>query len=134
MPVSFEHPPAMLPVPKHRWLMQVYAQDVLQRLDEVKASITSLFGRVLKMDSTKKVACKLAGHSAGTATWVTNVGNEHGQVIMSVLTASEGFGLAQMVAGIIKMYRDVAAPPAVLLWGSSRRIEEHENQTTSGIS
>jgi len=116
MPVSFEHPPAMLPVPKHRWLMQVYAQDVLQRLDEVKASITSLFGRVLKMDSTKKVARKLAGHSAGTATWVTNVGNEHGQVIMSVLTASEGFGLAQMVAGIIKRYRDAAAPPPVLLY------------------
>ncbi|CAM4735070.1 unnamed protein product [Leuciscus chuanchicus] len=114
--LSNTHLLCSLYVPKHRWLMQVYAQDVLQRLDEVKASITSLFGRVLKMDSTKKVARKLAGHSAGTATWVTNVGNEYGQVIMSVLTASEGFGLAQMVAGIIKRYRDAAAPPPVLLY------------------
>lgn len=87
MPVSFEKPPAMHPVPKHRWLMQVYAQDVLQSLDEIKASITSQFGRVLKMDSTKKVARKLAGHSVGTASWVTNVVNEHGQVITTVLTA-----------------------------------------------
>lgn len=116
MPMSFEKPPAMLPVPKHRWLMQVYAQDVLQRLDEIKASITSRFGRVLKMDSTKKVARKLAGHSAGTATWVTNVGNEHGQVIMTVLTASEGFGLASMVGGIIKRYKDASVPPPELLY------------------
>ncbi|RXN02785.1 hypothetical protein ROHU_001849 [Labeo rohita] len=116
MPTSFEKPPAMLPVPKHRWLMQVYAQDVLQRLEEIKATITSQFGRVLKMDSTKKGAHKLAGHSAGTATWVTNVGNEHGQVIMMVLTASEGFGLAPMVAGIIKRYKDAAVSPPELLY------------------
>ncbi|CAM4597680.1 unnamed protein product [Leuciscus chuanchicus] len=50
----------------------VYAQDVLQRLHEIKASITSLLGQV-----DKKVAHKLAGHRAGTATRVTNVGNEH---------------------------------------------------------
>ncbi len=116
MSMSFEKPPAMHPVPKHRWLMQVYAQDVLQRLDEIKASITLQFGRVLKMDSTKKVARKFAGHSAGTASWVTNAGNEHGQVIMTVLTASEGFGLAPMVAGIIKRYKDAAVPPPELLY------------------
>ncbi|XP_016333324.1 uncharacterized protein LOC107681530 [Sinocyclocheilus anshuiensis] len=99
-------------VPKHRWLMQVYAQDVLQRLDEMKATITSQYGRILKMDSTKKVARRLAGRSYGTATWATNVGNEHGQVIMSVLTASEGFGLGPMIEGLIKQYR--VAPPEVL--------------------
>ncbi|XP_026110190.1 uncharacterized protein LOC113083135 [Carassius auratus] len=102
-------------IPKHRWLMQVYAQDVLQRLDEVKATITSQYGRILKMDSTKKVARKLAGRSYGTATWATNVGNEHGQVIMSVLTASEGFGLGPMIEGLIKRYRVAGvAPPEVL--------------------
>ncbi|KAF6715537.1 hypothetical protein FQA47_016411 [Oryzias melastigma] len=89
-PVTFSPPPPMPTVPKHRWLMQVYAQDVLQRLTEIKAAVTSIYGRILKMDSTKKVARKLAGRSFGTATWATNVGNEHGQVIMSVLTASEG--------------------------------------------
>ncbi|KAK1893511.1 ATP-dependent protease ATPase subunit HslU [Dissostichus eleginoides] len=101
LPMPFDPVPAMPPVPKHHWLMQVYAQDVLQRLDEIKATITSQYGRILKMDSTKKVARKLAGKSYGTATRATNVGNEHGQVIMSVLTASEGYGLGPMVEGLI---------------------------------
>lgn len=115
LPVRYEPVPTMPHVPKHRWLMQVYAQDVLQRLDEIKASITSLYGRILKMDSTKKVARKLAGHSYGTATWATNVGNEYGQVVMSVLTASEGFGLGPMIDGLIMRYRVAGvAPPEVL--------------------
>ena len=52
-------PPAMLPVPKFKWLLNVYCQDVLQRIDEVKASITSIFGKILKTDSTKKVQNRL---------------------------------------------------------------------------
>ncbi len=94
----------------------MYDQDVHQRLNEVNACITSPFERVLKMDSTKKVARKLAGHSAGTATWVTNVGNEHGLVIMTVFASSEGFGLVPMVTGIIKRYKDAAVPPPELLY------------------
>jgi hypothetical protein len=54
LPVTFKPAPVMLTVPKHRWLMQVYAQDVLQRLEEIKATITSQCGRVLKMDSQKR--------------------------------------------------------------------------------
>ena len=50
-----QRPPPRTPVPKYQWLQFVYCLDVLQRLDEVKASVTSVFGRVLKMDSTKKV-------------------------------------------------------------------------------
>ncbi len=115
LPVTFETAPSMPSVPKHRWLMQVYAQYVLQRLDEIKATITSQYGQIFKMESTKKVARKLAGRSYGTATWATNIGNEHGQVIMSVLTASEGFGLGPMIEGLIKRYRVAGvAPPEVL--------------------
>ncbi|XP_076876832.1 uncharacterized protein LOC143526077 [Brachyhypopomus gauderio] len=114
-PVVLGDLPPLLQVPKHRWLMQVYAQDVLNRLEEVKASITSQFGRVLKMDSTKKIVRKLAGQSRATAAWATNVGNEHGQVIMSVLTASEGYGLGKMIDGIMKRYRDAGvSTPEVL--------------------
>ena len=47
--------PPMTPVPKESWFLAVYLRDVLSRLDEVKAKITSPFGSVLKMDSTKKV-------------------------------------------------------------------------------
>jgi len=46
------------------------------------------------------VTRKLAGTAAGTAAWATNVGNEHGQILMSVLTAAEGAGLSDMAAGL----------------------------------
>ncbi|XP_034534733.1 uncharacterized protein LOC117809150 [Notolabrus celidotus] len=35
----------------------------------------------------------------------TKVGNEHGQMLMSILTDSEGKGLLPMVAGQMRMYR-----------------------------
>ena len=52
---TFEEPPPLQPVPKPAWLLAVYCNEVLQRLPEVKASITSTFGAILKIDSTKKV-------------------------------------------------------------------------------
>ncbi|XP_053390675.1 uncharacterized protein LOC123560231 [Mercenaria mercenaria] len=100
VPQRFQEPPAMAPIPQYRWLMQVYVQDVLQRHSEMKANITSVFGQILKVDSTKKVTKKLAGPSAGTAEWATNVGSEYRQVLISVLTAGEGrFGLHRMAKG-----------------------------------
>ena len=42
------------------------------------------------MDSTKKVCKKLQGTAANTASWATNVGNERGEVLMSMLIESEG--------------------------------------------
>ncbi|XP_035990887.1 uncharacterized protein LOC118562569 [Fundulus heteroclitus] len=67
------------------------------------------------MDSTKKVTKKLAGAAANTAGWCTNVGNEHGQVLVSVLTAAEGHGLWPMAAGLMRRYREAGvAPPAIM--------------------
>ena len=42
-------------LPKAGWLVTVYCRDVLSQVKEVKAYITSTFGSVLKIDSTKKV-------------------------------------------------------------------------------
>ncbi|KAK1803478.1 hypothetical protein P4O66_020911 [Electrophorus voltai] len=78
--------PPMVPLPTPKWLLTVYARDVLSRLEETKARV------VLKMDSTKKVTEKLAS----TAAWATNVGNEFGQVLVSVLAVAEGEGLLPM--------------------------------------
>lgn len=47
--------PQMVPVPCPSWLLSVYAKDVLSRLPELKARVTSVYGSILKMDSTKKV-------------------------------------------------------------------------------
>ena len=52
---AFQRPPTPPCVPTYKWLLSVYAQDILERLDEVKARITSVYGSVLKLDSTKKV-------------------------------------------------------------------------------
>lgn len=68
------------------------------------------------MDSTKKVVRKLAGHSTGTAAWATNVANEHGQVLMNVLTASEGAGLKPMAEGLVKRYTNAGVSPPKLLY------------------
>ncbi len=86
--------------------MQMYAQDYLSRLDEVKASVTTLFGQVLKMDSTKKNLRKLADQARSTTARASTIGNEHGHVLMSVLTASEGWGLMKMAEGLVKCYKD----------------------------
>nr|XP_054591764.1 uncharacterized protein LOC129156180 [Nothobranchius furzeri] len=110
-------PPQMPPVPSPVWLLTVYGYDVLTRLDEYKARITSTFGSILKMDSTKKVTKKLAGAASGTAAWATNVGNEHGQVLMSVLTCCEGSeGLSKMAAGLMRRYRLAEVPAPQLIY------------------
>ncbi|OWF35733.1 hypothetical protein KP79_PYT26070 [Mizuhopecten yessoensis] len=113
---SFQKPPEKRPLPRPQWLLTAYCQDVMLRLDEVKASITSTFGRVLKMDSTKKMAKKLAGHGTGTAAWVTNVGNEQGQVLNSLLTASEGQGLTDLSRGLVRRYAQAGVPPPIVLY------------------
>lgn len=136
--------PLMHPVPTVKWILAVYVQEALSRLEESKARITSVFGDILKMDSTKKAGwdlssskvlfpciydmfvtplClfsaqmtkKLAGEAAGSASWVTNVGNKHGQVLMTVLSACEGEGLGAMATGLMRRYHKAGqAPPLVM--------------------
>ncbi|KAK3731260.1 hypothetical protein RRG08_025803 [Elysia crispata] len=108
--------PAYRRVPSARWLLSVYVADYYTRLAELKANITSTFGTVLKMDSTKRVVRKLSGFARGTAAWATNVGNEHGQVLMSVLTASEGRGLEEMARGLVSGYQATGVPQPQLLY------------------
>lgn len=75
------------PFPQARWFLAVYIRDVWQRLSELLAAATSVHGSILKIDSTKKVCRKLLGAAAKTANWATNVSNERGEVLISVLTS-----------------------------------------------
>ncbi len=52
---DFKTLPPQPPLPKPHWFRTVYAQDILLRMDDIKARLTSTYGSVLKMDSTKKV-------------------------------------------------------------------------------
>ena len=51
--------PTMPPVPSVSWLLAVYVRDPCTRLEETKARVTSVFGEILKMDSTKKASYDL---------------------------------------------------------------------------
>lgn len=53
---KYQEPPTAPTLPTYKWILHVYAQDILLRLDEVKAQITCVFGNILKFDSTKKVS------------------------------------------------------------------------------
>ncbi|KAK5901397.1 hypothetical protein CgunFtcFv8_026274 [Champsocephalus gunnari] len=109
-------PPQMVPVPSCGWLLSTYVLESFTRLEEMKAKVTSTFGSILKMDSTKKVTKKLAGADAGTALWMSSVGNELGQVLMSVLTAAEGYGLRDMTRGLQERYQLAGKQPPQVLY------------------
>jgi len=112
-------PPPLPPcpdLPRPQWLMAVYLRDVLDRVNDIKASLTSTFGCILKVDSTKKITRKLAGAAARSAQWATDVGNEYGQVLTCVLTTSEGGGLRDMARGLVRRYRDAGVEPPKVIY------------------
>lgn len=100
-----------------RWFLAIYVRDVWSRLPELLAVATSVCGVVLKVDSTKKVCKKLQGAGANTAAWATNVGNERGEVLASVLTESEGVSALQRLAdGLMGRFERAGQPPPQLLY------------------
>ena len=48
----------MTPVPTPKWFLSAYVHDVMFRKDTLKGSITSAFGEIIKIDSTKKILKK----------------------------------------------------------------------------
>ena len=63
------------------WFLSVYVKEIWSRLPELLAAATTVYGSILKIDSTKKVCKKLQGTAANSASWCTNVGNEHGEIL-----------------------------------------------------
>jgi hypothetical protein len=62
-PVEVEVLPDPPKIPGAKFFLNVHTRDVLMRMDVLKAQLTSVTGVVLKMDSTRKTAKKLAGQS-----------------------------------------------------------------------
>ncbi|XP_057300249.1 uncharacterized protein LOC130630686 [Hydractinia symbiolongicarpus] len=104
-------------LPQSKWFLAAFARDVWSRMDSVKAAITSVFGVVLKIDSTKKILKKLSGEAKGSASWVTNVGNEYGAILQSVVTSSESNeSLKKMADGIVDRYAKANVTPPIILY------------------
>ncbi|TWW78042.1 hypothetical protein D4764_11G0001630 [Takifugu flavidus] len=77
-----------------------------ENIEDYRAQIMSTFGKVLKYDSTKKICKKLSGDGKGTAEWCTNVCNERGQILMSVLTCDESLEkMRPMAEGLMERYQ-----------------------------
>lgn len=73
----YKPPPPFHPLPLAQWFEMAHTNEILSHVEEMKGVITSTYGRVLKVDSTKKVTKKLAGDVGETASWMTNIANEH---------------------------------------------------------
>ena len=89
-PPSYQKPSAFPSFASARWFLAAYVRDVWSHMDVLLAAATSTHGSILKVDSTKKICKKLQGADTNTASWTTNVGNERGEIVVSVLTSSEG--------------------------------------------
>ena len=114
---KYDRPSPLRSLPMQQWFLAVYVCDVWSRLPTLHAAVTSTYGSILKIDSTKKVTKKLSGTATGSASWATNVGNERGEVVQCVITASEGMeSLGQMADGLMKRYEDANQPHPVLLY------------------
>ena len=104
---AYHKPSPFPPFPTAKWFLAAYVRDVWSRMDALLAAATSTHGSVLKTDSTKKICKKLQGLDANSASWTTNVGNEKGEILMSVLTSSEAVDALQpMAAGLMDKYRE----------------------------
>ena len=114
---TYEEAPPFPIFPTAKWFLAIYAKDVWSRLPELLAAATSTYGRILKVDSTKKVTKELHSREANTASWATNVGNERGEVLQSVLTVSEAQpSLQKMGDGLVARYTKAGQPPPELLY------------------
>ena len=83
----------------------------------MKASVTSVFGQILKNDGTKKICRKPAGEVANSANFALNVGNERGEILQSVMTSSEAVTSLQPLAdGLVNHYSAANVDPPVLLY------------------
>ena len=77
----YENSGSLPVVPSAKWFLSAYIHDVWSRLPEIKAIITSTFGKILKIDTAKKICKKLQDLEASSASWVVNVGNTRGEIL-----------------------------------------------------
>lgn len=127
LPVYSKAEPAKI-LPTSMWWLSVHTSDVWCRREVLKACITSIFGNILKIDSTKKILKKLSCDAKDSASWVTNVGNEYSAVLQSIVTGLiSNENLQPLADGIMKRYNVAAVPPPSMLY-TDRDCCNHRGQ------
>ncbi len=124
--VTYPSLPSYKSPPSPKWFLGVYVRDVWSRLQLLKASATSIYGSILKIDSTKKITRKLQGTAAKSVSWCCNIGNEKGEVLISILTTSESLSnLNTLAEGLMDRYEKAQKTPPLLLY-TDRDCCKHE--------
>ena len=125
-PPTYEQPAPFPSFPTPKCFLAVYVRNVWSRRDALLAEATSVHGSILKIDSTKKITKKLQGAAAGSAMWMTNVGNERGEILVSVLTSPESTtALKPLATGLMSRYRKHHQPPPNLLYTDRDCCSQH---------
>ena len=75
---------------------------------------------------------KLAGEAVATADWVTNVGNEDGQKLISVLTEKEGSGIQSMANGLVQRYASAKQDPPSVMYTDIYCCSSSDERTGEG--
>ena len=129
---EYQKPLPFPPFPTSKWFLAAYVRDVWSRMDDLLAAATSTHGSILKIDLTKKICKKLQGADANTASRATNVGNERGEVLMTVLTTSEAISALQPMAdGLMSRYECHKQPPPTVIYTdrdccSSQKLSKYQ--------
>ena len=87
----------------------------------------TVFATVLKIDSMKKRMRKSTGMEEGCAKWMTNVRNERGKILVTVLTVSESTrSLQPMANGLVKRFERSQRKNSLLLHLDRKPCTVHE--------
>ncbi|KAL2083534.1 hypothetical protein ACEWY4_021307 [Coilia grayii] len=114
---QFQRPPPRRKLPTPQLLRRSFLVAEAENIEDYRTQIISIFGKVLKYDSTKKICKKVSGEGKGTAEWCTNVANEQGQILMSVLTCEESLDkMRPMGEGLMARYRRAGEAPPELMY------------------
>ncbi|XP_028296831.1 uncharacterized protein LOC114458609 isoform X2 [Gouania willdenowi] len=114
---QFQRPPTRRELPSPKLLRKAFLISEVENIEDYRTQIMSTFGKVLKYDSTRKICKKLAGEGKGTADWCTNVANELGQILMSVLTCEESLDkIRPMAEGLMTRYKRAGEAPPELMY------------------
>ena len=105
-------------VPSPKWFLTCCLRNVWTRLETLKASVTSVFGQILKIDGMKKICRKFAGEVANSPNIALNVENKRGEILQSVMTSSEAVTSLQPLADglVVNCYSAADVDPPVLLY------------------
>ena len=106
----------MIAVSSAKWFLVCYVWDIYRQIDLLKASAMTVFSTVRRIDSIKKRTRKWTGMEEGCAKWMTNVRNEWGKILVTVLTDSETTrSLQPMTNGLVKSFERRQTENSLLL-------------------